>query len=1654
MPARDKSESQGVSGKDRQVRVFISSTFRDMHAERDHLVTVVFPELRERVEQLGLEFFDVDLRWGVPAKTLDGETANSWEYCRQWIDRVEPFFVCILGQRYGWVPKVEDFKSAEEKARQTAEPRSITDLEVRHAVLNDRRKRRSYFYLRETLVPELPPNATVEECKLYAEFVDPEPEAGKLTALKNDVKQCKRPARGYECRWTGKEFADLDKAEKKFGPMVLEDLWSGVLRDERYVSKDVWRQVLGGDPDSDPRYTDESEPVPRELWEKIVALARPAPVSPLDAERQQMDAFAASRLRWFQGRTCELQQLTDFIQSTAADAPRLAVVAAVPGQGKSALIARLHQQLSELPQEGTKSTKTSAPSAPLRGQSLFLITHFVGATERSAMAHALVERLLGELDRSAIQWPADEQKEGEEPKRDFNSLCERLRKRLGDYAGESRVVILLDALNQLTDGHDLHWLPVRLGSSVRVVVSCVDDSLTRPGGHPLPSDGRGAGGEGSTLEQRVLQALTSRQPAPLRVPLGPLTENDVRTIVVEYLKEYCKELDREHVGAICHMEQARNPLYLLVMLGELRTLGGNDMNRIVGDRIAALPHDYPDTVRLFRWVLQRLEVFGTEAVQWWCLYLAHGRVGMASHELADLLARKLGANAAATALLIERGLRRYLQRRGTQLDFFHGQLRQAVLEQYVSRAEPTAVHHELADYFTACAKGSNPAKEWETNSVRGFAECVFHLAKAVRHDDAAGLLTNFPFLLHKLRVGLLEGVFEDYDMLRREAPAEAARRLEMWATFFHEKANILRRGNEEWPAHKILLQLAVEHADDSPLTVRAEQCLTEGRCGWLWLCRVPRLPHAQKNPCLAVLEGHTVGVRSVLVLADGRLLSWGDDTMRVWDGLSGACLEVLEGHTSWVWDVQELANGRLLSWSGGEKMLRVWDARSGACLTVLEGHTSWVTGALELADGRLLSWAQDETLRLWDGRSGACVAVLEGHNARVLRALELVDGRLLSWSGEENTLRLWDGQSGACLAVLKGHIAPVNGAMALANGRLLSWSEDKTLRLWDGQSGVCLQALEGHTAPVQGALALANGRLLSWAQDKTLRLSADMTLRLWDGQSGAGLQTLEGHTAPIEGALELTGGRLLSWSRDNTSRIWDGQSGACLAILEGHTASVEGALELVDGRLLSWSKDKALRLWDRQSGACLQTLEGHSAWIEGALELAGGRLLSWAGDSTLRLWDGQSSARLQTLEGHTERVWGTLELSDGRLLSWSEDKTLRLWDAQSGAWLLTLEGHSAWVWGALALADGRLLSWANEETLRLWDGQSGACLAVLEGHTAAVKRAMGLANGRLLSWSEDKTLRLWDGQSGVCLAILEGHAAPVEGAMALVDGRLLSWANGVHSRDYALRLWDDRNGACLAVLEGHTNMIRGALALADGRLLSWSADATLRIWNGQNGVFLMALEGHSEKVNGALALADGRLLSWSADSTLRIWDGQNGVCLMALEGHACWVWDALELTDGQLISWSGDGTLRLWDGQNGVCLEEIPRHRAALRHPEWIHAQAQARHHRNVSHDFFMDYSTRTAHLCHKRESSILAAWNAESYSEARCLLPDGTAVVTQVNGQVCILKLHHGNRRISLAEAEELLRKGRSQKSEVRGQKADTSTEAEALPPQLRPNP
>ena len=68
--------------------------------------------------------------------------------------------------------------------------------------------------------------------------------------------------------------------------------------------------------------------------------------------------------------------------------------------------------------------------------------------------------------------------------------------------------------------------------------------------------------------------------------------------------------------------------------------------------------------------------------------------------------------------------------------------------------------------------------------------------------------------------------------------------------------------------------------------------------------------------------------------------------------------------------------------------------------------------------------------------------------------------------------------------------------------------------------------------------------------------------------------------------------------------------------------------------------------------------------------------------------------------------------------------------------------------------------------------------------------------------------------------------------------------------------------------------------------------------------------------------------------------------------------------------------------------------------------------------------SFRLVILCNRNVPGCIAAWHAdvEVLPCPLLLSSDGTAVVTKGHGQVCILKLYHGNRRIMLEGAEALL--------------------------------
>jgi hypothetical protein len=142
--------------ENRRIRVFISSTFRDMMAERDYLVTKVFPSLRRYCEERDLSLFELDLRWGISEE--ESKQGKVVDICLKEIEKTTPFFIGLLGERYGWVPSGPEreliganttvFQEYPWVPAELDGGASITEIEIQEGVLRAKNKVNAYFYFR------------------------------------------------------------------------------------------------------------------------------------------------------------------------------------------------------------------------------------------------------------------------------------------------------------------------------------------------------------------------------------------------------------------------------------------------------------------------------------------------------------------------------------------------------------------------------------------------------------------------------------------------------------------------------------------------------------------------------------------------------------------------------------------------------------------------------------------------------------------------------------------------------------------------------------------------------------------------------------------------------------------------------------------------------------------------------------------------------------------------------------------------------------------------------------------------------------------------------------------------------------------------------------------------------------------------------------------------------------------------------------------------------------------------------------------------------------------------------------------------------------------------------------------------------------------
>ena len=771
----------------KNVHVFISSTFNDMHAERDYLVKRVFPQLREWCEKRKLRLIDIDLRWGVTEEDAT-RNRNVVRTCLERIDYCRPFFVCFLGQRRGWVPEAkhiaqETLHSFPELARYVGSA-SVTEMEIFHALIQPlhgqkryaegkgeefyQRVEHAFFYLREnSYLADLPPMLRATYTNESSD--DPGRDDRELSHWRDDVipsetAKWNRPLHRYRATWMSKASTPELAMPLQCPSTAPENQarWRRTWREEGVqVDEGDLEVPLGEKPKAravnkaltSGRLTDLKAETGEELAEVLIrelqqAIAQRHPdhqpvqqEDPLQKELDQQEEFLYTNSEGFIERAGDFDELDAYLTD---ESRQMFVLTAPGGMGKSMLLANCVARQRE--------KAFNADTA--------FVFRFIGQSDASSTVASLLRSAMLELQRVHKRIPETRQEKAEKPTgveetrqvpfeipQDPTEVHNTWREQLQELGKRGKTVIVIDAVNQLESGLDnLYWLPLGgLPENVKFIVSFRE----------------GASGSEECLQQWA--KISSIRLSHVK-PFEDLEER--RKLVKAYLSQFLKELDQDHLEALICSDGAANPLFLKVVLSELRVLGAfTQLGDVIRDRFGDTP------VSAFEAVLRRLEtdpaysaIAPTQTAPLIFGLLAHARRGLSINELTDLLV----GNADTIALprsevqdavhLFLRQVRPFLARRSGLHSFFFESFEAAVTKCYAKEPDPTMPmvrpaevwHGLIADYFDAQPEYLNVAQCRKPNARR-CDELPWQLLSAGRKEQLEQLLTSFPFVKCKTK---------------------------------------------------------------------------------------------------------------------------------------------------------------------------------------------------------------------------------------------------------------------------------------------------------------------------------------------------------------------------------------------------------------------------------------------------------------------------------------------------------------------------------------------------------------------------------------------------------------------------------------------------------------------------------------------------------------------------------------------------------------------------------------------------------------------------------------------------------------------------------------------------------------------------------------
>jgi NACHT domain- and WD repeat-containing protein len=472
-------------------RVFISSTFTDMRAERSILQKDAFPRLEKFCEENGARFQAVDLRWGVNEESALNQ--KTLQICFNEIERCQrvspkPNFLILLGDKYGWQPVPEIIPEDEMMAiLAVLEPNGITFIE-------------NWYRRDENAVPPeyvLQPRG--DDFKEYARWEPVEADIRSLLRLavnqpdftpeqkykyfasathQEILKGALHPGRGVEDPRqhvyvysrtihglpndaTARAYLDFwgDMPDKE-SRSILKELKDNLLEK---IGKEHFIDYKGDWENDSLVFKDETlQNFSNDVYEKLKKIISDQLENSDDKDEVDLEVklhreFKKKLTEHFRGRGEILASIESYLNNHEENKPFTLIGAS--GSGKSSVMA----QAVKLAEE-----KQAA-----------VVFRFIGATSRSSNIMSLLQSLCSEIARKYGTDAKTLAREGDDKAwYDIYSLSEIFRKCLALATHKKPLFVFLDSLDQLSDTDNakaLYWLPKEVPEHARVVVSSLPE---------------------------------------------------------------------------------------------------------------------------------------------------------------------------------------------------------------------------------------------------------------------------------------------------------------------------------------------------------------------------------------------------------------------------------------------------------------------------------------------------------------------------------------------------------------------------------------------------------------------------------------------------------------------------------------------------------------------------------------------------------------------------------------------------------------------------------------------------------------------------------------------------------------------------------------------------------------------------------------------------------------------------------------------------------------------------------------------------------------------------------------------------------------------------------------------------------------------------